>query len=1193
MNKVPNVTIVAANVQKLRDDRKRLDLFSNLRNKPGSIYLLSETGRPTVAQAAEWNQECSNMGLLSQFTPFNNTAIIWKPSPIIAETGTERTNTLSRALGEFNTYLSDKCFTIGDRIIRCIAVYVPSYPGPKKAFVPLLNKVLRRYRSSHSLVIGGDWNCVENPSLDQEDHSSVPHSEALPMQALITDNSISDAFRILNPRKRLYTNDPGPGRGKRRLDRIYLSPDLVPFLKSTTDWARMVSSTHVPVVTRLYLPGSVELGPSKFKLGIHIFESTETKEYLTDLVRDLHTSCTTSHNANPLAAWRATKEALLPKLQELSRVVTRFRRECQPERAALMSRYGCAMRARVDPTLAGPSSIFIRLRQVRAADLTPSLKVDGQTRETTDDMLGAARDFYSELYAERIPDQASLDALLDNLDTRISTADSRGLEQDYDLEDMDFALRKCKTRSSPGPDGLPVEFYSATWDVTGPIIVGIANFIARQEPESLPEKVAHLHLIPKPEGPNDSLHHKRPISLINTDERIISRAHNQRLAKILNKLIGKTQTGFVPERWIGDNIECMQSFFDRPPECSHPQAKLKERHALMAVMDFEKAYDRLSHVYMKAVLTRMGFGPRSIRWYMSTCIKQTAQIYLNGWISTPFTVGSGVRQGDPLAPSLFALFIEPFAQLIRKSVKGSKGWADDSKTDSPVCLTRELLFADDVACGLQDYSDMNSLIKVIKVYERASGSKLSQEKSFIAPIGHFRDNPRTSYRGWRVTTDEFRYLGVRVGAVVDADRWWSARRDQVIRRMRTIPMFDLPIVAKCMIINTYCYSMVLYHDRFLPAPKSIVGELEDAALTAIWGRRKHRVNPTRLTTPIDHGGFGLHDLEMQLDLGRAKWVYELIGENAWTNGPLRCVRLRLHYCCVFRTYVERTEPRPGQLARPFEWNWIALLCDPPELKFMQAIADTKRCLPSRWIAYVTAWNTASTFVLNSYSHWNNWLHRVLKKKKPLEFVIPREWFIGPNGEPMEAGDFSRVTALYHLERHPPIITQSWQSTFQLGKRRWRLWWQIGLRKLRRAHSDAADVCHLLSLNSLSTGHHSAKPNSPWVNNRSPTCTLCGGDAEETPEHLFTQCPISQHLWSAISSTPLPPLVAFVVPVVKNQTLAAIERKGLLVHMVWKLAQRRRYGSLPLLPILPRELRSLCRQLRSSLGRIRIPPALLD
>ncbi|SCV68207.1 BQ2448_328 [Microbotryum intermedium] len=64
---------------------------------------------------------------------------------------------------------------------------------------------------------------------------------------------------------------------------------------------------------------------------------------------------------------------------------------------------------------------------------------------------------------------------------------------------MTKAQESCKSNSSPGPDGFPVEFYRATWTVTGPILRDVINSIPIEgiSAEPSPRNIAHIHLIHK------------------------------------------------------------------------------------------------------------------------------------------------------------------------------------------------------------------------------------------------------------------------------------------------------------------------------------------------------------------------------------------------------------------------------------------------------------------------------------------------------------------------------------------------------------------------------------------------------------------------------------------------------------------------------------------------------------------------
>ena len=64
-----------------------------------------------------------------------------------------------------------------------------------------------------------------------------------------------------------------------------------------------------------------------------------------------------------------------------------------------------------------------------------------------------------------------------------------------------------------------------------------------------------LALLPKG-GTRDprSLASWRPITLLNTDHRILSRVLFERYAGPLAAVIDLTQSAFLPGRWIGDNV---------------------------------------------------------------------------------------------------------------------------------------------------------------------------------------------------------------------------------------------------------------------------------------------------------------------------------------------------------------------------------------------------------------------------------------------------------------------------------------------------------------------------------------------------------------------------------------------------------------------------------------------------------------
>ena len=118
-----------------------------------------------------------------------------------------------------------------------------------------------------------------------------------------------------------------------------------------------------------------------------------------------------------------------------------------------------------------------------------------------------------------------------------------------------------------------------------------------------------------------------------------------RLGKVLPDIIGPFQTCGVKGRSIHDNLRLLRdlvNFVDgRNLDC------------LVISLDQQKTFDRVNWSFLFKVLDRFGFGPNFRHW-----------IELLYTDISPFLLSRGVRQGCPLSPLLYVLFIEPFAQTI-------------------------------------------------------------------------------------------------------------------------------------------------------------------------------------------------------------------------------------------------------------------------------------------------------------------------------------------------------------------------------------------------------------------------------------------------------------------------------------------------------------------------------------------------
>lgn len=170
-----------------------------------------------------------------------------------------------------------------------------------------------------------------------------------------------------------------------------------------------------------------------------------------------------------------------------------------------------------------------------------------------------------------------------------------------------------------------------------------------------------IYLIPKVSSPEE-LTQLRPISLCNVLVKVISKVLANHLQSVLPRLVSGFQSSFVSGRLTTDNITTAQ-------EIIHTLRKRKSRKVWMIVkLDLEKAYDRVSWDFLRKVLRAIGFKPHLMELIMNIITTASMQICWNGEILDGFSPQRGLRQGDPLSPYLFVLFMETLSSRINRDV---------------------------------------------------------------------------------------------------------------------------------------------------------------------------------------------------------------------------------------------------------------------------------------------------------------------------------------------------------------------------------------------------------------------------------------------------------------------------------------------------------------------------------------------
>jgi len=430
-----------------------------------------------------------------------------------------------------------------------------------------------------------------------------------------------------------------------------------------------------------------------------------------------------------------------------------------------------------------------------------------------------------------------------------------------------------KNGKSPGPDGYINEFYKTFKNIVAPLLLTAYHYALQSGTLAPSWREATIVVIHKEGKDPTKCESYRPISLLNTDIRILTSILSRRVNKIITNIIHPDQTGFITGRYYADNIRRLLNLM------THSETKGKE--TMLLSLDAQKAFERVSWQYLFQTLKRFQFGPEFIKWIQILYANPQAAVKVNGFLSDRFALERGCRQGCSLSPLLFDLSIEPLAQLIRddNNIKGLTINGEQHKLS---------LYADDVLLYLTEPTTTIPCLKdIISTFGYFSGYKVNIDKTMAMDIGNTISQTVKAQSGFKWPKDGIKYLGIKIPPQLE--NLFHVNYKTIIQniskeldRWSTLP---LSMAGRIECIRMNVLPKLLYSFQMLPVdvPKSTFDKLDKLISKFIWQSKRPRVRLKILQQSKSQGGLKLPNFRLYF------WASQLRPQTAWLQDSV-CTR---------------------------------------------------------------------------------------------------------------------------------------------------------------------------------------------------------------------------------------------------------------------------------------------------------------
>ena len=787
-----------------------------------------------------------------------------------------------------------------DKIIYILCnIYAPTrdHKCDQINFIKKLKNMLIPYENQN-LLVGGDFNFYLDPKLDKLDSMSNRHDNPIyrsEILSLLDFFYLNDAWRTLFPSSRRYT---WHSRGKSsRLDYWFLSNQL---LNSLQDYKILPGLHSDHSILKIQIGNtSIPRGKGFWKFNSKLLNDT----YYVKNIKEIISTCKYEYanQEDKGLTWEMVKLKIrsfsVPYCISKKKERAAFKKELEAELTNLQTEIdlnnntnaresfesskkkleelekeeinSIIFRSKIQWVEEGEKNtkFFLNLEKKNYTNkLISNLEIGGIQTADQEKITKEQLRFYSTLYSEKLKENdknylKAMDFFHKEIECpKLSEIQKNFCDNDINETEILINLKGLKNGKTPGSDGLPPEFYKFFWIDIKILVTDSIQYALNNNRLSIEQKRGIITLLPKKSKNRIFLKNWRPISLLNTDYKLISKILASRLQQVLPDIINVDQSGYLKNRYIGENIRLLQDVCFFTEKNNLP--------GLIFCIDFEKAFDTLNWNFLFKSLETFNFGNKFIEYIKTLYNNIESTIINNGKTCEFFKLERGVRQGCPLSAYLFIIAIEILAIHIRNDpdITGIKIGKEEIKIS---------LLADDITLLLKDLFSLNHVLKTLNLFQHCSGLKINLDKSKAKYIGSLLSCDHFPH-GLSWIKKPIETLGITI--VYNSDLNFKYNFQQKIANLKTTLQIwkqrNLSLKGKTIIINSIALAPLIYISSIVDTPKKAITEINNIIQNFIWNGST-KISQKTLIQDTKQGGLKLCHFQTKVDAIKLTWVKRL------------------------------------------------------------------------------------------------------------------------------------------------------------------------------------------------------------------------------------------------------------------------------------------------------------------------------